>query len=141
MQAVAPLGELAYVPASHSMQDIASGALLVPFGHVEQAEDRFSDAYFPGRHDVHTVAPFGETEYVPASHWTQDCPSDALFVPFGHASQNPASAVGSYATDPGSRSGSVSGIQYCPASHLVRHSCVFKSNRVSGLLHRHNTKL
>ena len=66
------------------MQDIASGALFVPFGHVEQEEDRFSDAYFPDSHDVHTVAPFGEIEYVPARHGMQDCPSDALFVPFGH---------------------------------------------------------
>ena len=141
MQAVAPLGELAYVPARHGMQDIASGALLVPFGHVKHVVDRFSDAYFPGRHDVHMVTPFGEIEYVPASHWTQDFPSEALFVPFGHAPQTPASAVGTYATDPGSRSGSVSGIQYCPTSHLVRHSCVSKSNRASELLHRHETRL
>ena len=62
------MGEFAYVPARHGMQDIASGALLVPFGHVKHAEDRFSDAYFPDSHDVHTVAPFGETENVPTSH-------------------------------------------------------------------------
>ena len=141
MQAVAPLGEFAYVPARHGMQDIASGALFVPFGHVEQEEDRFSDANFPDSHDIHTVAPFGEIEYVPARHGMQDCPSDALFVPFGQESQIPASAVGTYATDRGSRSGSVSGIQYCPASHLVRHSCVSKSNRVSELLHPHKTRL